>query len=43
MTGLVIALIAFIGLPALSLRYGVDSRPRGDWRDRYRPERDPRA
>jgi hypothetical protein len=43
MTGLVIALIAFVGIPALSLRAGVASHPRSDWREFYRPERDPRS
>jgi hypothetical protein len=44
MTGLVIALVLFIGIPALALRYGSDSRqpnswsPQDDWR-----ERDPRS
>jgi hypothetical protein len=44
MTALVLGLVLFIGLPALALRYGVDSRgcsngwrPPCDWR-----ERDPR-
>jgi hypothetical protein len=40
MAGLVIALVLFIGLPALALRYGVDTRrpngwtPPSDWRER---------
>ena len=44
MAGLVIALVLFIGLPALALRFGSDSRlpsswsPQSDWR-----ERDPRS
>ncbi len=44
MTGLVIALVLFVGLPALALRHGADSRrtnswsPQHDWR-----ERDPRG
>jgi hypothetical protein len=44
MAGLIIALVLFVGLPALSLRCGVDSRrpnswsPGPDWR-----ERDPRT
>jgi hypothetical protein len=43
MAALLIALIVFVALPVLSLRYGVDSRPHGDWREAYRPERDPRS
>ena len=43
MAGILIALIVFVAVPALSLRYGVDSRPQSDWRERYRPERDPRS
>jgi hypothetical protein len=44
MVALVIALVLFVGLPALSLRFGVDSRrpnawsPDPEWR-----ERDPRS
>jgi hypothetical protein len=44
MTGLVIALVVFVGLPALALRHGADSRrpnawsPNAEWR-----ERDPRS
>jgi hypothetical protein len=44
MTGLVIALLVFIAIPALSIRYGADSgrrnawSPQADWR-----ERDPRS
>ena len=44
MTGVIFTLVAFIGLPLLALRYGVDSRshsswsPPSDWR-----ERDPRS
>ena len=44
MAALVIALVLFVALPVLSLRYGVDSRmpnawsPGSDWR-----ERDPRS
>lgn len=44
MTGVIFTLIAFIGLPLLALRGGVDSRshsswsPPSDWR-----ERDPRS
>jgi hypothetical protein len=44
MVALVIALVLFIGLPALSMRFGVDSRrpnawsPSAEWR-----ERDPRS
>jgi len=40
MAGLVIALVLFVGLPALALRHGVDSSrpngwsPPGDWRER---------
>jgi hypothetical protein len=40
MAGLVIALVLFVGLPALALRYGVDSHrsngwtPPSDWRER---------
>jgi hypothetical protein len=44
MTGVILTLIAFIGLPLLAVRYGADSRshsswsPPSDWR-----ERDPRS
>jgi hypothetical protein len=44
MAALLIALVLFVALPALSLRYGVDSRrpnawsPSSEWR-----ERDPRS
>jgi hypothetical protein len=44
MTGVIFTLIAFVGLPLLALRSGVDSRshsswsPPSDWR-----ERDPRS
>jgi multisubunit Na+/H+ antiporter MnhB subunit len=44
MAAVVIALVLFVALPVLSLRYGVDSRmpnawsPGSDWR-----ERDPRS
>jgi hypothetical protein len=44
MTGVILTLIAFIGLPLLALRHGADSRshsswsPPSDWR-----ERDPRS
>lgn len=44
MTGIILTVVAFIGLPALAWRYGVDSRshsswsPPSDWR-----ERDPRS
>jgi hypothetical protein len=43
MAAICIALIVFVAVPVLSLRYGVDSRPHGDWRESYRPERDPRS
>ena len=43
MAAVLIALIVVVALPVLSLRYGVDSRPHGAWRESYRPERDPRS
>jgi hypothetical protein len=44
MTGIAIALIVFIAIPVLSMRYGVDSRPRSAWRpDVDWRERDPRS
>jgi hypothetical protein len=44
MTGVIFTLVAFVGLPLLAIRHGVDSRsnsswsPPSDWR-----ERDPRS
>jgi hypothetical protein len=44
MTGLLIALVVFIALPALSIRYGADSSRRNSWRpDVDWRERDPRS
>jgi hypothetical protein len=44
MAGLIIALVLFVGLPALALRHGVDSRRPNSWSpDPDWQERDPRT